>query len=62
MNTKGSKKCPFIVYSEKTEFMYLIKNVTVFSLNGKLLKLEDEPIYLSNNISSRKNDVNFCID
>ena len=47
--------------SNKTEFIYFNKDGTIFSLNGKPLKLLDQFVCLGSNIPSTENDINVHI-
>ena len=49
------------VSSDKTEFMCFNQDGAISSLNGKSLKLVDQFIYLSSNISSKKIDTRIRI-
>ena len=42
-------------------FIIFNQDGALFSLNGKLLKLQDQFIYLSSNISSTESVVNICV-
>ena len=50
------------VNSGKTEFVYINQDDPISSSNDKSLKLVDQFIYLSSNISSTESDVNVCIE
>ena len=58
----GSSLKANLVASPILEFMSFNQNGTISLLNGKTLKLVDQYIYLGNNISSTKSDVNIHIE
>ena len=49
------------VNSEEIEFMYFNQDGGISSLDSKPLKLVDQFIYLSSNISSTERNINMCI-
>ena len=48
--------------SDKTDFICFNKDGANSPLNGKPLKLTDQFLYLSNNISSTESDFDICIE
>ena len=53
--TRGSDRYMNV---DKTELMYLKQNGSIYSLNGKSMKLVDKFIYFGSNISFAESDVN----
>ena len=49
------------VNSYKTQFMKFNQDSAISSLNGKLLKVVNEFVYLSSNISSTESNINICL-
>ena len=58
---KAAESINFYMNSDKSEFISLNQDGTISSLNGKTLRLVNQLIYLSSNISSTESNVKICI-